>query len=129
MKSKDFQRIKRVIIVFLMIIAGLSIYINNTFFLLICLTLMMILISFLKLKVKDVLEDERQIALAEKAARTSFIVLIPVLGLTSIALFVGGGNENFYYIRALGIVLSYITCLGLIIYVISYWYFNKKLGG
>lgn len=129
MKSKDFQRIKRIIIVFLMIIVGFSIYINNTFFLLMSLTLMMIFLSFLKLKVKDALEDERQVALAEKAARTSFLVLMPVLGLTSLALFVGGGNENFYYVKALGIILSYITCLGLIIYVISYWYFNKKFGG
>ena len=89
----------------------------------------MALTSLLKTRVDGVLADERQVIVSEKAAQASFQILMPILLLTSVALTFSGGNENFYYLKALGTVISYITCLGLIIYLLSYFYFNRKTGG
>lgn len=125
MKVKTYQKTKWFTLIILM---ALSIEMDSVFFALIGITLGMVFLSLLKLRVKGVLADERQLDVSEKAARTSFKVLMPVLGLTSLALIMGGGGP-FYYVRALGIVLSYVTCLGLVIYLLSYWYFNRKYGG
>lgn len=128
MKVKTYQKIKWLVLIVLMILTACSIELDSVLLALMGITLGMVLLSLLKLRVKGVLADERQLDVSEKAARTSFQVLMPVLGLTSLALIVGGGGP-YYYVRALGIVLSYVTCLGLIIYLLSYWYFNRKYGG
>lgn len=91
--------------------------------------LYMTLVSLLKTRVSGVLADERQLGVAAKAAQVSFQVLMPILLLTSVALIMSGGKEEFHYLDALGTVLSYVTGLGLIVYVASYWYLNKKTGG
>jgi uncharacterized membrane protein len=93
------------------------------------LLLYMVVVSLLKTRVKGVLADERQIQVSEKAAQVSFQILLPMLALTSVALMSGGGYLEFYYVKALGTVISYVTCLGLLIYLLSYWYFDKESGG
>ena len=86
-------------------------------------------ISLLKTRVKGILADERQIAVAEKSAQASFAILLPLLALTSLVLMASAGKQEFYYLKGLGIILSYITYLGLLIYLLSFYYFNKKTGG
>lgn len=129
MKVKIYQKIKWLLLIVLIILVAWSIETERVFFTLIGITLGMVFLSLLRLRVKGVLEDERQLDVGEKAARTAFKVLMPVLGLTSLALIMSGGEDQFYYVRALGIVLSYVTCLGLVIYLLSYWYFDQKYGG
>ena len=128
MKVQFFQKVKWLVLFLVTVIMGWSIINNNALTALIGVTSGMMLLSLLKLRVKGVLEDERQQDVSEKAAKTSFRVLMPVLGLTTLGLVVGGGGP-FYYVRALGIVLGYVTCLGLIIYLLSYWYYNRRYGG
>jgi hypothetical protein len=55
--------------------------------------------------------------------------MLPILGITSVALLVSSGKEEFYYLHGLGVILSYITSLGLLIYLLTYYYFKKKYGG
>jgi len=86
------------------------------------------MLSWVKLKVKGVVEDERAMDVGGRAAMAAFRVLMPVLGLASLAMFMAGEGE-FYYVRALGIVLGYVTCLGLVVYVVAYGYYERKFGG
>jgi hypothetical protein len=46
-----------------------------------------------------------------------------------VGLLVGGGNQQFHYVKALGVVMAYITCVCVLIYLVTYWYFDKKTGG
>jgi uncharacterized membrane protein len=128
MKVKTYQKIKWSVLIVLMIWTAWSIELESVLLAVIGVIPGMVLLSLLKLRVRGVLADERQLDVGEKAARTSFQVLMPVLGLASLALIIGGSG-SYYYVRALGIILSYVTCLGLIIYLLSYWYFNRKYGG
>ena len=128
MKIKTYQKIKWLVLIVLMIWAAWAIELESVLLAVIGIIPGMVLLSLLKIRVRGVLADERQSDVSEKAARTSFQVLMPVLGLASLALIIGGSGP-YYYVRALGIILSYVTCLGLIIYLLSYWYFNRKYGG
>jgi uncharacterized membrane protein len=128
MKVKTYQKIKWLLLIVLMAWTVWSIKLESVLLAVVGIIPGMVLLSLLKLRVKGVLVDERQLDVSEKAARTSFQVLMPVLGLASLTLIIGGSGP-YYYVRALGIVLSYITCLGLIIYLLFYWYFNRKYGG
>lgn len=129
MTVKSYKRINLIFAGVLAITIALAMFTESFFVALLSLGLYMVLISLLKTRVSGVLADERQIKVSEKAAQTSFVVLMPILLLTSFALMAGSGSEQFYYLKALGIVLSYITSLSISIYVITYWYFNKKTGG
>jgi len=86
-------------------------------------------VSLLRTRVKGILADERQRLVSERAAQASFQILLPLLLFTSIGLMVGSGKEEFYYLGALGTIFSYITCLGILIYLLMYWYFNRQTGG
>ena len=93
------------------------------------LVLYMLLVSLMKLRVEGVLVDERQVLVSEKAAQVSFRILLPILGLASLGLVMAGNETYFTYVRALGVILSYVTCLGLAVYVLSYWFFDRQSGG
>lgn len=88
----------------------------------------MVALTFFRAQVKEIVEDERVKSIHEKAARSAFKILMPILGLTALALMFAG-NGPFYFLRSLGIILGYVTLVGLMVYLISYVYFNKEYGG
>ena len=128
MTVKTYKKINLVFAGLLAVAIAFAMYTESFLVALLSLGFYMALISLIKTRVDGILADERQIKVSEKAAQTSFVVLMPILLLSSFALMVGGEGQ-FYYLRALGIVLSYITSLCISIYVITYWYFNRKTGG
>lgn len=126
MDKNTFRKIN-LLLFFLML--GLLIYslISGNVFVAFTSTLLyMMLISLIKIRIRGVLIDERQIQISGKASGLSFRVLLPILILTSISLLIGGGDERFHYLRALGIIIAYITILAILIYSITYWCFDKK---
>ena len=129
MTVKKYKIIKLFLLLFLIIDLTYSINSGNGFFAFSGLFLYMAILSLLKIKVKGVLYDERQIKVAEQASQKSFNILLPVLLLTSITLLVGSESQQFYYLKAIGIILAYITALSLFIYILTYFYYNKKSGG
>ncbi len=128
MKLNTFRKLR--IILLVLVAAGVfaSIYLNFVILAAFSVGLGMVVMSFLKILVKDVIEDERIEEVHEKATRASFKILMPILGLTAITLFYAGDGP-FYFLRSLGIILAYVTCVGLVVYLIAYFYFNRKYGG
>ncbi|NMC36035.1 DUF2178 domain-containing protein [Candidatus Beckwithbacteria bacterium] len=124
-----YKTIKITLFAFLVVSVAVAIWQNMPFLIFLELGFYMALISLLKTSVRGILLDERQQQVREKAAQSSFQILLPLLFLTSIALITGGRREDFYFIKGLGIILGYITLLGLAIYGLIYWYFDKKTGG
>ena len=129
MKVKTYNDTKKILAVALAFTLAVSYFTSSALLPLLGIGLYMAIVSLLKTRVDGILADERQIGVSEKASQVSFQILMPLLAITAATLYFGGGDEEFYYIKALGIVLSYIVCLGLIIYLLTYWYFDKKSGG
>ena len=129
MTIKKFKQRKLFFFVIMFILTGLAINQGNPALAFLAILLYMPLVSFLKTMVDGVLIDECQEQVGAKAAQTSFRVLMPILLLSSIGLLVGAGKERFEYLTGLGMILAYITCLALLIYVLMYFYFDRQTGG
>ena len=129
MKIQTYKKINAVLFATMFLCVGLALWSRQAFIAFLAIGCYMALISLLKTRIRGILADERQIAVAQKASEISFKILLPLLLFASVALFAGGGKQEFYYVRALGIVLSYITSLGSLIYFLTFLYFNKISGG
>lgn len=135
MSVNQFKKVKLGLVLVLAAIMGGSLMLDNTqmrqssLVAFLGMGLYLALVSLLKTRVDGVLIDERQSGVAGKAAQVSFQILMPLLLLTSVALMMSGGENEFYYVRALGILLSYVACLGLVIYLLAYIYFDRITGG
>ena len=87
----------------------------------------MILLYLLKSRVTQVLEDERIYKVSEKASRRTIQVvgiITATLGLSILGLSKGG----YLDLTEVGYSLAYFATFLLIIYMIFYTYYNRKLG-
>lgn len=95
----------------------------------------MVFMALVRSKVK-IPTDERELAIQEKAARMAYAIFAPTLGIAAFLLLLpskGGisvfSKGEWLYIESLGMVFAYLALFLIIIYAISYHFFNKKLGG
>lgn len=87
----------------------------------------MVLLSVLKRRVKEVIEDERIYRISEKASRRTVQVVgitMAVIGLVSIGLSKSGYSE----IAQFGYTLAFFASALLLVYIIFYGYYSKKYG-
>lgn len=129
MTVKQYRNSNKIIFFILAVSVIYSVWSGYTYIAFLEVGLYMGVISLLKTRVDGILADERQLQVAEKASRTSFNIMMPMLLLTSLALMSSAGREEWHYLKALGIIMSYVTALGVLIYLLTYWYFDKKTGG
>lgn len=128
MKAKTYNNIRHIITFLIVILTFYSIYSKIVFVLFISIFFGMLILSFLRIFVNEEIEDERIKAISEKAALNSFKILLPIISITSIALYMGGEHSH-YFLRGLGIILGYVSIIGILIYLALYFYFNKIFGG
>jgi len=129
MKIQTYKKINAVLFATMFLCVGLAFWSGQTFIAFLAIGCYMALISLLKTRIRGILADERQIAVAQKASEVSFKILLPTLLFASVALISAAGENDFYYLKGLGIILSYITSLGTLIYFLTFLYFNKISGG
>lgn len=77
---------------------------------------------------KKTVKDERTELVGLKASRATYLIFTTTLAVSSFILIFFGqyGRIPSNYIYYLGVILSYLTCLILVLYIILYAYFNKK---
>lgn len=80
--------------------------------------------------------DERELSIQEKAARVTYSIFAPTLGIISFLLLLpaqGGftvfSKGEWLFVESLGIVFAYLTLFLITLYAIVYYLFNKKYGG
>ena len=129
MRVKQFQKIKRIFFIGVFILIACALIFHCWVLAFFVLAGYLVLMSLLKTRVEGVVVDERQSLVAGQAAQVSFQILLPILLLISVILLMAGGNQEWHYLQALGVIFAYITCLGCVIYAVTYWYFNRKTGG
>ena len=87
----------------------------------------MILLYSLKSRVKQVIEDERIYRVSEKASRRT----IQVVGITTAILglsIIGLSRSGYLELADVGYSLAYFAAVLLLVYMIFYGYYNRKLG-
>lgn len=87
----------------------------------------MLLLYILKSRVNQVIEDERIYRISEKASRRTIQVvgtITALLGLTIIAL----SRNGYLDLTEVGFSLAYFATVLLVVYMIFYAYYSKKMG-
>ena len=91
---------------------------------------------FLALSKVKIITDERELSIQEKAARVTYAIFAPTLGLLSFLLLLptrGGfsifSRGEWSFIDSLGFIFAYLTLLLISLYALTYHFFKQKFGG
>jgi len=135
MNRKKYTQLRAAVIIFVTAIVAIAI--NNNSFLLslagIVTGMFFLVLVRTQAKIKT---DEREATIQEKAARVTYAIFAPTLGITAILLLFPTysglsvfSKGEFLYIESLGIIFAYLVLLMIVIYAISYQILNRKFGG
>jgi uncharacterized membrane protein len=128
MSYKHYQII-RTLIGLLIATMVMTATITNNFYLAISGVLIgMLFLSLVKSKFKKIIVDERIISISGRASRIAHSAVTMLLALSGLFLIFAGRNHEGSNLEFLGEVFCYIALLLIMIYSISYYYFNKKYG-
>lgn len=80
--------------------------------------------------------DERELTVQEKAARLTYAIYAPTLGISSFLLLFPSKsglsvfrNGEWLFTDTIGMVFAYLTLFLIAIYAIVYHFFNRQFGG
>ena len=132
MNRKKYLQIRVIVSLFVLLVIVLSVLKNSYLLSLIGVLTGLIFSVFIQLRAKP-LSDERQIFLHQKAAQTTYAIFTPTLAITSAILLFPTlshlsvfSRGEFVFIDAIGTILAYLSLFLIIIYAISFYWFNKK---
>ena len=127
MNYKNFKIIRLFIIVFIATVVAAAINVNN-FYLAITGVFIGILFNLLvRSKFRKKLVDERIENISGKASKMTYIIATIFLAILGLFLIFSGREHQDIYTEGLGVIFSYIAMFNLVIYAISFRYFNKKI--
>ena len=125
MDIKRFRLLGIVVIVDMMALIGWSIATENHLIVIPVFIGGVILLRLLRRQVRDIVEDERSYRIGEKASRFTiqvFALLTAIAGIILVAL----SGSHCSYTKEIGLTLAFSACVLLILYMISYSYYNRK---
>jgi len=129
MNIKTYKNLRIAIIVAIGIAVVLSIVFNNVCAVLVAVAVALIVLAVIQRRVKDVVKDERTETIGNKAARLTVVLIgigMPITGAVLVAI---GWDTPASKLRAAGDGLLYATCALLVVNLLAYTYYNRKLGG
>ncbi len=95
----------------------------------------MVFMALVRSKAK-IRTDERELTIQEKAAKLTYFIFAPTLGIAAFLMLLptkGGifvfNKGEWLFIESLGMVFGYLTLFLITIYAFSYHFFNRKYGG
>jgi len=127
MDRKKFKRYGLIITIAVGFLVGLSVARGEPAIALGAVVIGMMLLYALKSRVKQVIEDERVYRISEKASRRTIQIVgttTAILGLSIIGL----SRSGYLELAKVGYSLAYFATVLLMVYMIFYGYYNKKLG-
>lgn len=128
MKLNTFKKIKLLLTIFVTVNFVIAIVTNNIYLALIAIVIGLLLLMFVRSKVKDVVVDERIKQIALFAYRNAFLISTVILAGFSIMFIVFSRDSNQIIMETIGTIMSYISLFNIAIYVMSYKYYSKKYG-
>lgn len=127
MTAKQFSIFRLMLAAILAGVVSMSVVINNYLVPIIAVVTALVLMIFMKKKVKEVMEDERDYQIAGKAARYAMTIFSAMAGLMTILFFaLRQTNQSF---ELVGSVLAYSVCALLIFYSLIFNYLSRDSGG
>jgi uncharacterized membrane protein len=127
MERKKFKLYGLVITIVVGFVIGLSVIRGEPITAISAVVIGMIMLYALKSRVKQVIEDERVYKISEKASRKTIQVIgttTAILGLTIIGL----SRSGYLELAEVGYSLACFAAVLLMVYMIFYGYYAKKLG-
>lgn len=80
--------------------------------------------------------DEREIAIREKAAHSTYAIFAPTLVISALLLLLPNANTSgvfkngdFLFLNTLGIIFAYLALFMIAVYAISYYFLQQKYSG
>lgn len=102
-----------------------AINLRNPVLALVAVIVTVVLLNLLKSRVTEVMEDERIYRISEKASRTVFQIV--VLGLAMAGVVLISMKNEYPELGMVGLVLAFVACALLILYLIFYAYYRRRL--
>lgn len=135
MNRKKYKQLRVIVISFVAVMVVLSIL--RDIYLLSAASILAGIVFMILVKAKaKIRTDERESTVQEKAARMTYLIFTPTIGIAAFLLLLPskGGIEAFskgewLFTESLGMVFAYLTLFLIVIYAISYHFFNRKFGG
>jgi uncharacterized membrane protein len=128
MSYKTFRMIQALNGLLLGGIMGVSLAIGNWIIPIAAVIISLSILMILRRRVKEVITDERNYTIAEKAARLT--VQIVGIGMAIIgAILLGVSRSETTGLAQTGFTLLYATCALLVVNYFAYYYYSRKLGG
>jgi uncharacterized membrane protein len=135
MDRKKYKQIRVAATFFVAMIVSIAVVKNSYLLATVGVVTGMIFMFLVRAKAK-IRTDERELAIQDKAARLTYAVFAPTIGIASFLLLLpskGGisvfSKGEWLFIESLGMVFAYLTLFLMTIYAISYHFFNRKYGG
>jgi len=127
MERKKFKLYGLVITIAVGFLVGLSVVRGEPAIALGAVVIGMILLYSLKSRVKQVIDDERIYRISEKASRRTIQVVGTTTALLGLAI-IGLSRSGYLEFAEVGFSLAYFATALLMVYMIFYGYYAKKLG-
>ncbi len=127
MKRKKFKQYSMAITIAIGVIIGWSAIRGDLTIALVAVVIGMIIIYLLKSRVKQVIEDERVYRISEKASRRTIQIVGTTTALVGLSL-IGLSRSGYLELSEVGFSLAYFATALLMVYMIFYGYYSKKLG-
>ena len=86
----------------------------------------LVLLYLLRRQVREVVEDERNYKISEKASRFTIQVFALVAAISGVIL-IAVSTDDSTLLREVGLTLAFCACGILILYLISYTYHSRKI--
>ncbi len=135
MNIKRYRQFRVVIALFVGTLVAFALNTGNFILLIASVLAGMAFMTVVRLKTK-INTDEREASVQEKAAKTTYAIFAPTIGITALLLLFPShsglsvfSKGEFEYIESLGMIFAYLALLQIAIYAISYHFFNRKYGG
>ncbi len=135
MNRKRYTQFRVVVAFFIGLIVSVAVVRDWYLLAVAAVTTGMIFLALVRSRVK-IRTDERERTIQEKAARITYMVVVPSFAIVALLLLLpskGGlavfSRGEWVFIESIGMIFAYISLLLIMVYAISYHLFNTKYGG
>jgi len=135
MNRKKYQQIRLLVMIFIISIVLVAVIGDNLFLTVIGIGTGVIFLALARCT-NEMRADEREITVQEKAARMAYAIFTPSIGIASFLLLLpakGGfsvlAKGEWLFLEALGLIFAYLSLFLIVVYTISYHFFNRQYGG
>jgi uncharacterized membrane protein len=126
MSRRWFRLLVAVITLTVVVLVGWSIATENAVVPIPAVIVGLVLLYLLRRQVREVVEDERNYKISEKASRFAIQVFALVAAISGVTLIAVSTNDSAL-LREVGLTLAFCACGILILYLISYAYHSRKI--